>query len=96
MKNSFISAGFDFEPCTNSFQGAKNGKRGFCTKDRVSQARMVDSSFYWYYYSLYPWAPFMEVNMLRHFMRFKLGWWILHIIAISLTFYLGHMVRFEF
>lgn len=34
--------------------------------------------------------------MLKHFMRFKLGWWILHIIAIGLTFYLGHMVRFRF
>ncbi len=34
--------------------------------------------------------------MLKHFMRFKPGWWILHIIAIAVTFYFGHMVRFKF
>jgi hypothetical protein len=29
-------------------------------------------------------------------MMFRPGWWILHIAAIGLTFYLGHMVRFGF
>ncbi len=29
-------------------------------------------------------------------MRYKPGWWILHIAAISLTLYLGHIVRFNF
>lgn len=32
--------------------------------------------------------------MLRHFMRYKPGWWVLHIIMIGLTFYLGHMMNF--
>lgn len=32
--------------------------------------------------------------MLRHFMRYKPGWWVLHIIMIGLTFYLGHMMKF--
>ena len=34
--------------------------------------------------------------MLKHFMRYKPGWWILHIIMIGLTFYLGHMVKVNF
>jgi hypothetical protein len=34
--------------------------------------------------------------MLRHFMRFKPGWWILHLAAVAFTLYLGHMVRFNF
>lgn len=32
--------------------------------------------------------------MLKHIMRYKPGWWILHILAVSLTFYLGHRIRF--
>jgi hypothetical protein len=32
--------------------------------------------------------------MLRHIMRYKPGWWILHIIAVALTFYLGHKISF--
>jgi len=32
--------------------------------------------------------------MLRHFMRYKPGWWVLHIIMIGLAFYLGHMMKF--
>ena len=27
-------------------------------------------------------------------MFFKPGWWILHIVAIALLFWLGHLVRF--
>jgi hypothetical protein len=38
----------------------------------------------------------MEVNVLKYFMRFKPGWWILHILVVGFTFYLGHMVRFSF
>lgn len=34
--------------------------------------------------------------MLKHFMRYKPGWWILHAIVVSATFYLGHMVTFKF
>jgi len=34
--------------------------------------------------------------MLKYFMRYKLGWWVLHVVAIGLTFYLGHMVNFKF
>jgi len=29
-------------------------------------------------------------------MRYKPGWWILHVIMIMLTFYLGHLVKFSF
>jgi hypothetical protein len=32
----------------------------------------------------------------RHFMRYKPGWWVLHALAIGLTFYLGHIVKFYF
>jgi hypothetical protein len=32
--------------------------------------------------------------MLKHIMRYKPGWWILHIIVIALTFYLGHRITF--
>jgi hypothetical protein len=34
--------------------------------------------------------------MLKHFMRYRAGWWLLHVFAIGLTFYLGHMVSFKF
>ena len=34
--------------------------------------------------------------MLKYFMRYSPGWWVLHIIAIGLTFYLGHMMTFSF
>jgi len=34
--------------------------------------------------------------MLKYFMRYKPGWWVLHIAAISLTFYIGSMVTFRF
>ena len=29
------------------------------------------------------------------FMIFKPGWWVLHVIAIFLVFWLGHAVRFS-
>jgi hypothetical protein len=29
-------------------------------------------------------------------MRYKPGWWVLHALAIGLTFYLGHIVKFYF
>jgi hypothetical protein len=29
-------------------------------------------------------------------MRYKPGWWILHVAAVLLTFYLGHMMTFTF
>jgi hypothetical protein len=32
--------------------------------------------------------------MIQHFMRYKPGWWILHIIAVGFTLYLGHIVKF--
>jgi hypothetical protein len=32
--------------------------------------------------------------MIQYFMKFKLGWWILHIVAIGFTLYLGHVVNF--
>lgn len=32
--------------------------------------------------------------MLKHIMRYKPGWWILHILAVAITFYLGHRATF--
>jgi hypothetical protein len=32
--------------------------------------------------------------MIQQFMRFKPGWWVLHIVAVGFTLYLGHMVKF--
>ena len=34
--------------------------------------------------------------MLKYFMRYKPGWWVLHIIVVLLTLYLGHMMTFKF
>jgi hypothetical protein len=34
--------------------------------------------------------------MLKHFMRYKPGWWALHIVAVGFTLYLGHIARFKF
>jgi hypothetical protein len=31
---------------------------------------------------------------MKYFIRFRIGWWILHIAAVLLLFYLGHLVRF--
>ncbi len=31
---------------------------------------------------------------MNRFLLFKPGWWVLHIIAIALMFWLGHAVRF--
>ena len=32
--------------------------------------------------------------MLKYIMRYKPGWWILHVLAVSLTFFLGHRIHF--
>lgn len=32
--------------------------------------------------------------MLRHFMKYEPGWWVLHILAAAGTFWLGGMTRF--
>ncbi len=32
--------------------------------------------------------------MLRHIMKGTTGWWVLHLLAVSLTFLLGRGVRF--
>ncbi|KAF0180711.1 MAG: hypothetical protein FD164_1699 [Nitrospirae bacterium] len=33
---------------------------------------------------------------MRYFLRYKPGWWVLHIIAVVATFWLGASVRFPF
>jgi len=33
---------------------------------------------------------------MKDFMRYKMGWWILHLAALGFTFYLGHIMRFQF
>jgi hypothetical protein len=32
--------------------------------------------------------------MLKHFMKFQPGWWVLHGVAIALTLWLGSVTRF--
>jgi hypothetical protein len=32
--------------------------------------------------------------MLRHFMRFQRGWWVLHVVAVAATLMLGGSVGF--
>jgi hypothetical protein len=32
--------------------------------------------------------------MLKYFIRGRKGWWILHVLAISFMFWLGHTIRF--
>ena len=34
--------------------------------------------------------------MLKYFMRYKPGWWVLHIIMIVFTMYLGRIAEFIF
>jgi hypothetical protein len=34
--------------------------------------------------------------MLNNVMKYKPGWWALHVLAIGLTFYLGHIAAFRF
>ena len=34
--------------------------------------------------------------MIRYFLRYKPGWWVLHVLVVGLTFYLGHLVTFNF
>jgi len=34
--------------------------------------------------------------MLKYFMRYRPGWWVLHVAAVALTFFVGHMVSFGF
>ena len=41
-------------------------------------------------------AIFSGGNMLKYFMRYNPGWWILHVVVIGLTFYIGHIVTFKF
>jgi len=31
---------------------------------------------------------------MRHFMRGRVGWWILHVVAIASVFALGHAAKF--
>lgn len=33
--------------------------------------------------------------MLKNFLRYKPGWWILHLAAVSFTLYLAHVVDFS-
>jgi hypothetical protein len=32
--------------------------------------------------------------MLKHFMKFQPGWWVLHALAVTATFLLGAFTRF--
>ena len=34
--------------------------------------------------------------MLKHFMRYKPGWWVLHAVMVGMTLYIGHIVKFNF
>jgi hypothetical protein len=34
--------------------------------------------------------------MLKYFMRYRPGWWVLHIIMIGFTMYLGRIAEFTF
>lgn len=55
---------------------------------------MVVDTFDWHIGSI-RFRPYLwRISMLKYFMRYKAGWWILHIIAITLTFYLGNIVKF--
>jgi hypothetical protein len=33
-------------------------------------------------------------SAVKHFMRGRIGWWILHAAAIAFVLFLGHFVRF--
>ena len=33
--------------------------------------------------------------MLKKFLRYKLGWWILHLIAVTFTIYLAYIIDYS-
>lgn len=55
---------------------------------------MVDNTFYRDFSYLFFRGFIWEVKMLKYFMKFRLGWFVLHIIAILLTFLLGYTIKF--
>ena len=63
-------------------------------KDRLFETSLVGYSFNRDISSLHNRASIMGAIMIQYFMRFKPGWWILHLVAIGFTLYLGHIVSF--
>jgi hypothetical protein len=33
--------------------------------------------------------------LISHIRRYKPGWWLLHAVAVPLTFWIGHLIRFN-
>lgn len=63
-------------------------------KNSIFKTALVVNTLYWNISCLYFGTFIWGLVMLRHFMRYKFGWWILHTVAILLTFYLGKIVKF--
>jgi len=74
----------------------KYGKGNFFEKNKFSARRMVDHTPGRNNHSLYSRSYPLEVTMIRYFLRYKPGWWVLHVLVIGLTFFLGHLVTFHF
>jgi hypothetical protein len=72
------------------------GHKGYFQEDILFNCMVVDNTFFGHNCSLCPWPFPLEVRVLKYFMRFKPGWWVLHVFMIGLTFYLGHMAHFNF
>lgn len=87
---------FSFAKTPSAATGGLDGEGRTLKEDKLSEALMVGHTFGRGIGGLRP-RPFpLEVRVLKHFMRYKPGWWVLHIAAVTLTLYLGHMAGFKF
>jgi hypothetical protein len=39
-------------------------------------------------------SGFRRIKILKYFMRYRPGWWLLHLVMVSLTLWLGAITRF--
>ena len=83
-------------PFTGFFGRKQYGERSFFEKNKFSAGGMVVHPLRRNNHSLYSRSYPLEVTMIRYFLRYKPGWWVLHVLVIGLTFYLGHLVTFHF
>jgi hypothetical protein len=82
-------------PVTRENRG-NGGKGKRVDENRLFEDGMVDHPFLGDFPGLHLGASALEVKMLKYFMRYKPGWWLLHVLTVGFTLYLGHMVRFAF
>ncbi len=65
-------------------------------ENQFSHSRLVDHPPPGYIGRLHHRSSTLEGAMIKYFLLFTPGWWILHLVVIGFTLYLGHLVRFHF